>query len=89
MIARFAVGGQRVAVVHGDADSLAGWRFDAAALFGSTYLLPVCMQLGLGLSASHVGTILLPAGLVLAVTIAGVGRLADQSSVYVCSGSGA
>ena len=32
MIARFAVGGQRVAVVHGDADSLAGWRFDAAAL---------------------------------------------------------
>lgn len=32
MIARFAIGGQRVAVVHGDADSLAGWRFDAAAL---------------------------------------------------------
>ena len=32
MIARFAVGGLRVAVVHGDADSLAGWRFDAAAL---------------------------------------------------------
>lgn len=32
MIARFAIGDQRVAVVHGDADSLAGWRFDAAAL---------------------------------------------------------
>ncbi len=32
MIARFAVGGQRIAIVHGDADSLAGWRFDAAAL---------------------------------------------------------
>ncbi len=32
MIARFAVGGLHVAVVHGDADSLAGWRFDAAAL---------------------------------------------------------
>ncbi|MBC7548293.1 MAG: MFS transporter [Polaromonas sp.] len=48
------------------------------ALFGSTYLLPVYMQLGLQLSASHVGTILLPAGLVLAATIAGVGRLADQ-----------
>jgi EmrB/QacA subfamily drug resistance transporter len=48
------------------------------ALFGSTYLLPVYLQLGLNLSASHVGTILLPAGLVLAATIAGVGRLADR-----------
>ncbi|WP_269496382.1 hypothetical protein [Castellaniella sp. S9] len=32
MIARFVVGGQRIGVVHGDADTLAGWRFDAAAL---------------------------------------------------------
>jgi predicted MFS family arabinose efflux permease len=48
------------------------------ALFGSTYLLPVYMQVGLHLSASHVGTILLPAGIVLAVTIAVVGRLADR-----------
>jgi predicted MFS family arabinose efflux permease len=48
------------------------------ALFGSTYLLPVYMQMGLKLSPSHVGTILLPAGLVLAVTIAIVGRLADR-----------
>jgi len=53
------------------------------ALFGSTYLLPVYMQLGLQLSASHVGTILLPAGLVLAVTIAGVGRLADQQPTWL------
>jgi EmrB/QacA subfamily drug resistance transporter len=48
------------------------------ALFGSTYLLPVYMQLALGLSPSYVGTILLPAGLVLAVTILVVGRLADR-----------
>ncbi len=48
------------------------------ALFGSTYLLPVYMQVALGLSPSYVGTILLPAGLVLAVTIALVGRLADR-----------
>ena len=48
------------------------------ALFGSTYLLPVYMQLGLGLSASYVGGILLPAGLTLAVTIGLVGRLADR-----------
>lgn len=52
------------------------------ALFGSTYLLPVFMQLGLGLSASYVGTILLPAGLVLAVCIAVVGRLADKQPTH-------
>ena len=53
------------------------------ALFGSTYLLPVYMQLGLGMSASYVGSILLPAGFVLAVTIALVGRLADRHPTYL------
>nr|WP_256387524.1 MFS transporter [Polaromonas sp. A23] len=53
------------------------------ALFGSTYLLPVYMQLGLGLSASYVGSILLPAGFVLAITIAMVGRLADRHPTYL------
>ena len=53
------------------------------ALFGSTYLLPVYMQLALGLSPSYVGSILLPAGLVLAVTIALVGRLADRQPTYL------
>jgi EmrB/QacA subfamily drug resistance transporter len=48
------------------------------ALFGSTYLLPVYMQLALNLSASHVGTIMMPAGFTLAVTILVVGRLADR-----------
>ena len=58
------------------------------ALFGSTYLLPVYMQLGLQLSASHVGTLLLPAGLALAATIALVGRLADRHPTHllVCTG---
>lgn len=32
MVARYRVGEARVGVVHGDAESLAGWRFDAAAL---------------------------------------------------------
>ena len=32
MFARYQVAGCRVGVVHGDADSLAGWRFDVAAL---------------------------------------------------------
>jgi len=58
------------------------------ALFGSTYLLPVYMQLGLNLSASHVGTILLPAGFVLAITIAGVGRLADKQPTWLLVGTG-
>ncbi|GAC1538216.1 MAG: DHA2 family efflux MFS transporter permease subunit [Ramlibacter sp.] len=53
------------------------------ALFGSTYLLPVYMQLCLKLPASHVGTILLPAGIVLAVTIGGVGRLTHRLPTYV------
>ncbi|MBS3911181.1 MAG: DHA2 family efflux MFS transporter permease subunit [Hydrogenophaga sp.] len=53
------------------------------ALFGSTYLLPVYMQMGLGLSPSYVGTILLPAGVVLAITIAVVGRLADRHPTHV------
>jgi EmrB/QacA subfamily drug resistance transporter len=53
------------------------------ALFGSTYLLPVYMQLGLNLSASHAGTVLLPAGIVLAATIAIVGRLADQQPTWL------
>ena len=54
-----------------------------AALFGSTYLLPVYMQVALHLSASHVGTIMLPAGIVLAFTIAGVGRLADRQPTWL------
>lgn len=52
------------------------------ALFGSTYLLPVYMQMGLRLSPSVVGTVLLPAGFVLAVTIAVVGRLADRQATH-------
>lgn len=32
MVARYRVGGIRIGVVHGDADSLAGWRFDVDTL---------------------------------------------------------
>ena len=52
------------------------------ALFGSTYLLPLYMQVGLGLSPSYVGSILLPAGIVLAITIPLVGRMADRQPAY-------
>ncbi len=59
-----------------------------AALYGSTYLLPVYMQFGLGMSPSRVGAILMPSGLLLAVAIAFVGRLADTKPTYVlvCTG---
>jgi len=53
-----------------------------AALFGSTYLLPVYMQIALGLSPSFVGSILLPAGIALAVTIPTVGHLADHQPAH-------
>jgi EmrB/QacA subfamily drug resistance transporter len=53
------------------------------AMFGSTYLLPVYMQLALSLSPSYVGTILLPSGLVLAATIGLAGRLADRYPTHV------
>jgi EmrB/QacA subfamily drug resistance transporter len=58
------------------------------ALFGSTYLLPVYMQLGLALPASHVGTILLPSGIVLAVTIGIAGRLTTQLPIKVMVAGG-
>lgn len=59
-----------------------------SALFGSTYLIPVYLQLGLGLSPSHVGTIMLPAGLVLAFTIAIVGRYASTHPTHWLVGVG-
>jgi EmrB/QacA subfamily drug resistance transporter len=48
------------------------------ALFGSTYLVPVFMQEALQLPPSLAGAVLLPAGLVLAVTIPIAGRFADR-----------
>jgi EmrB/QacA subfamily drug resistance transporter len=49
-----------------------------AGLFGSTYLLPVYMQMALEYSPSQAGLILLPAGIVLAVTVALAGKLTDR-----------
>ena len=53
------------------------------ALFGSTYLLPVYMQLGLQLSPSYVGSILLPSGIALACTIGLAGRLSDRYPTHI------
>ena len=53
------------------------------ALFGSTYLLPVYMLMALKLSPVHVGTVMLPAGIVLALTIPLAGRLADRRPTWL------
>ena len=53
-----------------------------AGLFGSTYLLPVFMLVALGMGASSVGSVLLPAGVALALTIPLAGRLADRAPLY-------
>jgi EmrB/QacA subfamily drug resistance transporter len=58
------------------------------ALFGSTYLLPVFMQLCLKLPATQVGSILLPSGIILAFTIGGVGRLVRRVPTYVLVSTG-
>jgi len=52
------------------------------ALFGSTYLVPVFMQLALQLPPSQAGAVLLPAGIVLAITIPIAGRLADRLPIH-------
>jgi EmrB/QacA subfamily drug resistance transporter len=52
------------------------------ALFGSTYLVPVFMQLALHLPPSQAGAVLMPAGFALALTIPLAGRLADRLPVH-------
>lgn len=49
-----------------------------AGLFGSTYLLPVYMQMALNYTPSRAGLVLLPAGIVLGLTIAVAGRMTDR-----------
>jgi MFS transporter, DHA2 family, multidrug resistance protein len=49
-----------------------------AGLFGSTYLVPVYMQMALQYAPSEAGLLLLPAGAVLSVTIILAGKLADR-----------
>lgn len=47
-------------------------------IFGSTYLLPVFLQLALGYSPSQAGLVMLPAGISLALAMPLAGRLADR-----------
>jgi len=54
-----------------------------SALFGSTYLLPVFMQMALALPPSQAGAVLLPAGIVLAAVIPLVGRAATPANRWI------
>lgn len=49
-----------------------------ASLFGSTYLFPVYMQMALSYTPSQAGLVLLPAGIMLAITMPLAGKLADR-----------
>ncbi len=57
-------------------------------LFGSTYLLPIYLQMALRYSPSRAGLVLLPAGIALALTIPLAGRLADRKPPNVLVASG-
>lgn len=54
-----------------------------AGLFGSTYLLPVYMQMALAYTPSRAGMVLLPAGIVLALTIVAAGRLTNRIAPHL------
>lgn len=53
-----------------------------AGLFGSTYLLPVYMQMALNYTPSRAGLVLLPAGVALALTIVVAGRMTQRVSPH-------
>ncbi|AOE89457.1 DHA2 family efflux MFS transporter permease subunit [Ralstonia pseudosolanacearum] len=53
-----------------------------AGLYGSTYLLPVYMQVALAYTPSSAGLVLLPPGLALAATIVVAGRLTSRIEPY-------
>lgn len=57
-------------------------------LFGSTYLLPIYLQMALAFPPSRAGMVLLPAGIVLAITIPLAGRMTDrfQPNTLVATG---
>ena len=59
-----------------------------AGLFGSTYLLPVFMQMALPYGAARAGLTLLPAGIVLALVIPLGGKLADKYPAHILITSG-
>lgn len=58
------------------------------ALYGSTYLLPVFMLVALQLPAALVGTILLPSGLALAITMGVAGRLTRRLPTHLMVSGG-
>ncbi len=59
-----------------------------AGLFASVYLLPMLVQTAMGQSASVAGSLLLPAGIAMALTFPVVGRMTDRLSPVMLVGIG-
>ena len=53
-----------------------------SAIYGSAYVVPVFLQMGLQQSAVLAGAVMLPAGAVLAITVTLAGRMADRFSPH-------
>ncbi len=62
--------------------SVVGFVF-GAGLYGSTYLVPLFLQLIQGMSPTDAGVMMIPAGLVLGVIFPVAGRLADRMDLRI------
>ena len=78
----------RLFAVRGFACSAAVGLVYGAALFGSTYLVPLFVQTIQGYTATRAGLLLMPAGLAMVVVFPIAGRLADRLPPYVPIGAG-
>jgi EmrB/QacA subfamily drug resistance transporter len=78
----------RLFAVRGFACSAAVGLVYGAALFGSTYLVPLFVQTIQGYTATRAGLLLMPAGLAMVIVFPIAGRLADRLPPYVPIGAG-
>jgi DHA2 family multidrug resistance protein len=78
----------RLFAVRGFACSAAVGLVYGAALFGSTYLVPLFVQTIQGYTATRAGLLLMPAGLAMVLVFPIAGRLADRLPPYAPIGVG-
>lgn len=78
----------RLFAVRGFACSAAVGLVYGAALFGSTYLVPLFVQTIQGYTATRAGLLLMPAGLAMVIVFPIAGRLADRLPPYAPIGAG-
>lgn len=78
----------RLFAVRGFACSAAVGLVYGAALFGSTYLVPLFVQTIQGYTATRAGLLLMPAGLAMVVVFPIAGRIADRMPPWAPIGAG-